>query len=194
MRQIYDQEPFDTKGFPYWQQDEVKETPSKNTIKKAAEMIASGKIIGWCQGRGEIGPRALGNRSILMRADIEDGKDIINNRIKHRESYRPFGCSVLLEDVNKHTDCNFESPFMLYGVKVTDDTLKSITHVDGTTRPQTVKDGLFAELLFEVKKLTGSSIVLNTSLNVNGNPIATPEYAVKIKDKLDSLFIGDNYS
>jgi carbamoyltransferase len=194
LRQIYHQEPFNTDGFPYWQEDEVKETPSKNTIKKAAEMIANGKIIGWCQGRGEIGPRALGNRSILMRADIENGKDIINNRVKHRESYRPFGCSVLLEDVNKHTDCDFQSPYMLHSVNVTDDSLKSITHVDGTTRPQTVKDGLFAELLFEVKKLTGSSIVLNTSLNVNGYPIATPEHAVKIKDKLDSLFIGDNYS
>jgi carbamoyltransferase len=192
LRQIYEQEPFDTDGFPYWQQDEVEETPSKNTIKNAAEMIAKGKIIGWCQGRGEVGPRALGNRSILMRADIEDGKDILNSRVKHREVYRPFGCSLLLEDVDKHMECNFESPYMLYGVNVTDDTLKSITHVDKTTRPQTVKDGLFAELLFEVKKLTGSSIVLNTSLNVNGYPIATPHHAVKIKDKLDSLFIGNN--
>lgn len=192
LRQIYQQDEFNTDGFPYWQQDEVKELPSKNTIKKAAEMIANGKIIGWCQGKGEIGPRALGNRSILMRADIENGKDILNNQVKHRESYRPFGCSVLLEDTNTYMDCDFESPYMLYGVNVKDDSLKSITHVDGTTRPQTVKDGIFADLLYEVKKLTGSSIVLNTSLNVNGYPIANPEMALKIKDKLDGLFVGDN--
>ncbi len=142
--------------------------------------------------KGEIGPRALGNRSILMRADIKNGKDILNNQVKHRESYRPFGCSVLLEDANTYMDCDFESPYMLYGVNVKDDSLKSITHIDGTTRPQTVKDGIFAELLYEVKKLTGSSIILNTSLNVNGYPIANPEMALKIKDKLDGLFVGDD--
>jgi carbamoyltransferase len=191
LRQIYQQDEFNTDGFPYWQEDEVKELPSKNTIKKAAEMIANGKIIGWCQGKGEIGPRALGNRSILMRADIENGKDILNNQVKHRESYRPFGCSVLLEDANNYMDCNFESPYMLYGVNVKDDSLKSITHIDGTTRPQTVKDGIFAELLYEVKKLTGSSVILNTSLNVNGYPIANPKMALKIKDKLEALYIGD---
>lgn len=192
LRQIYQQDEFNTDGFPYWQQDEVKELPSKNTIKKAAEMIADGKIIGWCQGKGEIGPRALGNRSILMRADIKNGKDILNNQVKHRESYRPFGCSVLLEDANTYMNCDFESPYMLYGVNVKDDSLKSITHIDKTTRPQTVKDGIFSELLYEIKKLTGSSIVLNTSLNVNGYPIANPEMALKIKDKLDGLFIGNN--
>jgi carbamoyltransferase len=126
-----------------------------------------------------------------MRADIENGKDILNSQVKHRESYRPFGCSVLLEDANNYMDCNFESPYMLYGVNVKDDSLKSITHIDGTTRPQTVKDGIFAELLYEVKKLTGSSVILNTSLNVNGYPIANPEMALKIKDKLHALYIGD---
>jgi carbamoyltransferase len=193
LRQICKQDEFNIDGFPYWQQDEVKELPSKNTIKKAAEMISDGKIIGWCQGKGEVGPRALGNRSILMRANIENGKDILNSQVKHRESYRPFGCSVLLEDANIYMDCDFESPYMLYGVNVKDDSLKSITHVDRTTRPQTVKDGIFAELLYEVKKLTGSSIVLNTSLNVNGYPIANPEMALKIKDKLDGLFVGNMY-
>jgi carbamoyltransferase len=191
LRQIYQQDEFNTDGFPYWQQDEVKELPSKNTIKKAAEMIANGKIIGWCQGKGEIGPRALGNRSILMRADIENGKDILNNQVKHRESYRPFGCSVLLEDTNTYMDCDFESPYMLYGVNVKDNSLKSITHIDGTTRPQTVKDGIFAELLYEVKKLTGSSIILNTSLNVNGMPIANPDIAKTMKNGLDAVFVGD---
>jgi carbamoyltransferase len=191
LRQIYQQEPFDVSGFPYWQQDQVTEIPTTKTIKKAAECIAQGKIIGWCQGPGEIGPRALGNRSILMRADIEGGKDKLNLQVKNRESYRPFGCSVLLEDAQNHLDCDFESPYMLYSVPVIDKSIPSVTHVDGTTRPQTVRDGVFAELLHEVKKLTGTSLVLNTSLNVNGFPIANPEIAKTIKPKLDSLFIGN---
>ena len=191
LRQIYQQEPFDVSGFPYWQQDQVTEIPTTETIKKSAERIAQGEIIGWCQGRGEIGPRALGNRSILMRADIEGGKDKLNLQVKNRESYRPFGCSVLLEDAQKHLDCDFESPYMLYSVPVLDKSISSVTHVDGTTRPQTVRDGVFAELLYEVKKLTGSSLILNTSLNVNGFPIANPEIAKTIRPKLDSLFIGN---
>jgi carbamoyltransferase len=196
LRLLFKQEPFDSTGFPYWQNDEVVETPSTQTIKKTAELIARGKIVGWCQGKGEIGPRALGNRSILMRPDIEDGKNIINNRVKHREWYRPFGCSVLLEEANKYFECDFESPYMLYDVKVRDrKTLASITHVDGTTRPQTVTDGPFAELLEEVRKLTGSSVVLNTSLNINGKPIATPEVAASMNKSnmgLDAVIIGNN--
>lgn len=196
LRLLFKQEPFDNTGFPYWQNDEVVETPSTQTIKKTAELIARGKIVGWCQGKGEIGPRALGNRSILMRPDIEDGKNIINNRVKHREWYRPFGCSVLLEEANKYFECDFESPYMLYDVRVRDrKTLASITHVDGTTRPQTVTDGPFAELLEEVRKLTGSSVVLNTSLNINGKPIATPEVAASMNKSnmgLDAVIIGNN--
>jgi carbamoyltransferase len=196
LRLLFKQEPFDNTGFPYWQNDEVAETPSTQTIKKTAELIARGKIVGWCQGKGEIGPRALGNRSILMRPDIENGKNIINNRVKHREWYRPFGCSVLLEEANKYFECDFESPYMLYDVKVRDrKTLASITHIDGTTRPQTVTDGPFAELLEEVRKLTGSSVVLNTSLNINGKPIATPEVAASMNKSnmgLDAVIIGNN--
>lgn len=196
LRILFKQEPFDNTGFPYWQNDEVAETPSTQTIKKTAELIARGKIVGWCQGKGEIGPRALGNRSILMRPDIENGKNIINNRVKHREWYRPFGCSVLLEEANKYFECDFESPYMLYDVKVRDrKTLASITHIDGTTRPQTVTDGPFAELLEEVRKLTGSSVVLNTSLNINGKPIATPEVAASMNKSnmgLDAVIIGNN--
>ena len=109
LRLYYKQPEFDNSGFPFWQHDEVKEIPTKETIKKVAEELANGKIVGWCQGKGEIGPRALGNRSILMRPDIENGKDIINNRVKHREPYRPFGCSVLLEDVNEYFGTSYTS-------------------------------------------------------------------------------------
>lgn len=193
LRNTYEQEFFDTTGFPYWQEDEVKEMPSSETIKKAANLIAKGNIIGWCQGKGEVGPRALGNRSILMRADIKGGKDFINKQVKFREEYRPFGCSVLLEDIDKHLNNTFESPYMLYTMDVKDkSSFESVTHIDGTTRPQTVKDGAFAELLYEVKKLIGHSLILNTSLNVNGKPITTPENAKNIKG-LNALFIGNDY-
>lgn len=192
LRIKYSQEPFDTEGYPYWQQDDVVEIPTKQTIKKAAEQIARGKIVGWCQGKGEIGPRALGNRSILMRPDIFDGKDIINKRVKHREWYRPFGCSVLYDESSIYFDMDFESPYMQFSVPVKQE-LPSITHVDGTSRPQTVKDGIFAELLHEVKKLTGTSVVLNTSLNVNGKPIATPESLSTLTNSgIDCLFIGNS--
>lgn len=196
LRLYYKQPEFDNSGFPFWQHDEVKETPTKETIKKVAEQLAQGKIVGWCQGKGEIGPRALGNRSILMRPDIENGKDIINNRVKHREPYRPFGCSVLLEDVNDYFIDGFESPYMLFTMKLKEpERFKSISHVDNTSRPQTVKDGIFAELLYEFKRLTGTSILLNTSLNINGKPIATPKVADTMNKEnmgLDVMCIGNN--
>jgi len=196
LRLYFKQPEFDNSGFPFWQYDEVKETPTKETIRKVAEEIANGKIVGWCQGKGELGPRALGNRSILMRPDIKDGKDIINNKVKHREPYRPFGCSVLLEDVDEYFVDGFESPYMLYTMPLKDpEKFKSISHIDNTSRPQTVKDGLFAELLYEFKRLTGMSILLNTSLNINGKPIATPEVAETMNKEnmgLDVMCIGNN--
>ena len=81
-------------------------------------MLADGKIIGWFQGQGEIGPRALGNRSILMRPDIPKGKEIINSRVKFREEFRPFGCSVLEDHAEKYFDGDYPSPYMLYSVKL----------------------------------------------------------------------------
>lgn len=192
LRMEYGQEPFDTSGYPYWQQDEVMDTPSISTIKKAAECIANGEIVAWCQGRGEVGPRALGNRSILMRPDLPNGKDIINKRVKHREWYRPFGCSVLFEESSLYFDMDFESPYMQFSVPVKQQ-MPSITHIDGTSRPQTVKDGVFAELLHEVKKLTGTSVVLNTSLNINGKPIAIPESVSSLNNSgIDHLFVGND--
>lgn len=199
LRKIYNADPFDNSGFPYWQDDESPSTvASTKTIKETAERLARGDIIGWYQGKGEIGPRALGNRSVLMNPSIKNGKDIINNKVKFRESYRPFGASVLLDYTNEYFDWNEPSPYMLYVQKVRDpDAFKPITHIDNTCRIQTVADEnpLYAELIEEFRKLTGIPMLLNTSLNVNTKPIAGYRRDVwEILDKtaIDSVVIGDS--
>ena len=133
--------------------------------------MARGEIVGWYQGHGEIGPRALGHRSILMNPLIRDGKDIINTRVKHREPYRPFGASILSDATGSFFEDDRPSPYMLYLYKIKHDGFDSITHMDGTCRLQTVNDGVFGELLEEFGKLTGVPMLLNTSLNNGGKPI-----------------------
>jgi len=175
LRKYYDQEKFDATGFPFWQSDEAPESPpSKETIKNTAELLAQGKIVGWYQGHGEVGPRALGNRSILMNPSIKDGKDIINSKVKHREFFRPFGASILEDKSKDYFDFPHESPYMLYVMDLIDkESFPAITHADGTCRAQTVsKDHeYYYELIEEFEKLTGIPMLLNTSLNVGGKPI-----------------------
>ena len=197
LRQEYNQPKFNTDNFPFWQAEELPDTPSDDTISKVAQYLADGKIVGWFQGQGEIGPRALGNRSILMRPDIPNGKDIVNSRIKFREEYRPFGCSVLEEYTSEYFECDFSSPYMLYSVPVKDKALlTSITHVDGTSRIQTVNDShpTFYKLLSDFYNKTGMPILLNTSLNVNKKPIASnKEHAMGLfqSTNLDVICIGN---
>jgi len=198
LRQHYHQPKFSADGFPYWQEELSPEYPSDETISKVAQMLADGKIIGWFQGRGEIGPRALGNRSILMRPDLANGKNIINAKVKFREEFRPFGCSVIEEHTAQYFECDFVSPYMLYSVKVKDpQLLQSITHVDGTSRIQTVNQDdnkIFYMLLDKFYQITGVPILLNTSLNVNKKPIASTEndaMGVLSESDLDAVVVGD---
>lgn len=188
-------QPFPTDGFPFWQcTDESPELTDRSQIKMIAEKLAQGKIVGVYQGKGEVGPRALGNRSILMDPTIQDGKDIINNKVKYRESFRPFGGSCLLEDADIYFDAPRETPFMNVNVDVKTKDFPSITHVDNSTRLQTVKDGVFYEILSEFKKLTGYGVLLNTSLNIAGKPIASKtEHAKQIFNTtdLDAIFVGN---
>lgn len=176
LRRHFNQEKFDTTGFPFWQSDESPDTrPSKETIKQTAEHLANGKIVGWYQGNGEVGPRALGNRSILMNPTIKDGKYKLNSQVKHREWFRPFGASILEEYTSQYFDWDQTSPYMLYVMDIHDkESFPAITHVDGTCRIQTVSQELedYYALIDEFKKLTGIPMLLNTSLNVNGKPIA----------------------
>tara|TARA_R110002074_G_scaffold57671_1_gene141691 strand:+ start:2810 stop:4252 length:1443 start_codon:yes stop_codon:yes gene_type:complete len=192
LRKKHNLEHFDNSGFPYWQSDEAPETTaSSSTIKQSAELLAQGKVLGWYQGHGEVGPRALGNRSILMTPCVGSKQRV--NEIKQREDYRPFGASVLKDKAHIYFDIE-DSPHMLYSCNVKDDRLKEVTHVDGSCRPQTV-DGnnpVFEELLYEVEKLTGLPVLLNTSLNIQGKPICgNIEQAKQIKG-LDNLVIGND--
>jgi len=173
-------------NFPFCQSDEAPELPSKKTLTTIAKELANGKIVAMYQGNGEVGPRALGNRSILMDPTVWNGKDIINERVKKRENYRPFGAAVMLEHVGDYFDWDRETPYMLHAVPVRDKSIESVTHVDGTCRIQTVKDGMMYDLLDEFYKITNVPVLLNTSLNLAGKPIAgTISEAKKLFNDVD---------
>lgn len=165
---------------------------------ETARLIDEGNIIGWFQGRMEVGPRALGNRSILADARRAKMKDEVNSRIKFRESFRPFAPSVLAEYTDQVFNTHIESPYMMFTVPVKTDGLPAITHVDGTARIQTVtksENPLYHRLLSAFYKRTGCPAILNTSFNVMGEPIVcTPSDALSTfkKSGLDYLII-DNY-
>ena len=189
---------FNVPNFPFCQSDnKPKDEPNSTTIKLAAKKLAEGKTVGWYQGYGEVGPRALGHRSILMHPQLSSGKEKINN-IKKREQFRPFGASILIDHYNDYFEDGFGDPYMLYVSKVKGNQFPSITHIDGTCRIQTVDKSniLFYTLLTEFYKLTGCPMLLNTSLNVAGKPIAAYQENAKdlfFNSKLECLFIGNEF-
>jgi len=163
-----------------------------------AKMISESKIIAWYQGKSEFGPRALGNRSFIANPTDPNMKDILNSRVKFREWFRPFAPSVVEENAQDYFDIDVPSPFMLYTCPVKKKELvPAITHVDGTARVQTVnkKDNpKYYELIKEVEKFTGIPMVLNTSLNINGQPIVeTIEEALELFEQsdIDGIVIND---
>ncbi len=167
-----------------------------------AESVAEGKILGWFQGRMEFGPRALGNRSILADARRPDTKDVLNARVKHRESFRPFAPSVLEERTGEYFTMDHASPYMIlvYDVRPEKRSIvPAITHVDGTGRVQTVNretNPLYWQLIKEFEEITGVGLILNTSFNVMGEPIVCrPEEAIEcfLSTGIDRLIIG-NYA
>jgi carbamoyltransferase len=166
----------------------------------AADLLAAGKIVGWIQGRSEIGPRALGNRSILGNPTVPGIKDLINAEIKHRENWRPFAPSVLREDLSEYFDTEQELPYMTVVAPVRDkwrDLLESVCHIDGTARVQSVtktSNPLFWDLLTSFKSRTGIGVLLNTSFNDRGEPLVdTCEQAMRLYQgsSMDALCIGD---
>jgi len=152
----------------------------------AAEDIASGKVVGWFQGRMEFGPRALGNRSILANATIKDIQGIVNKKIKFRETFRPFGASVLESDLPLYFSGKLaKAPYMTLVYDVQEDAkgkIPGVVHQDGTCRIQTIgeKDNeLYYQLLKYLKEQTGYGLVLNTSFNLNYEPIVeSPRQAI----------------
>jgi len=183
-------------NFPYIQNDVApSDVINENNIKLVAELLSKGKTVGIYQENGEAGPRALGNRSILMDPRIKNGKKIIN-KIKQRENYRPFGASVLKEYVNDYFELSHDDDFMLYTTKVKTNKLEAITNIDNTCRVQTVNDNsIIKKILEEFFKITGCAVLLNTSLNIAGKPlVAHPESAFQIfnTSSLDCLAIGNS--
>lgn len=166
----------------------------------AADLVAANKIVGWYQGRAEVGPRALGHRSILANPTHPRMKDVVNLYVKHREPFRPFAPSCILEEADRWFHRGGPSPFMLKVWDVREGCearLPAITHVDGTARLQTV-DGrhnpLYHRLLVEIGRRTGIPCTMNTSFNIRGEPIVnTPLQALQcyFSTGLDALVLGN---
>jgi carbamoyltransferase len=167
-------------------------------IKKTANLISEGNIVGWYQGKMEWGPRALGNRSILADPRKTEMKDILNRKIKHRESFRPFAPSILEEFVPEYFELDITSPYMLLVAKIKKpEIIPAVTHVDGTGRLQSVSrdvNPLYYDLINEFYKITGVPLIINTSMNVMGEPIVnTPEHAFNmiVKTDMDYTVLGN---
>ena len=182
--------------------------------------LSEGYVVGWFQGRMEFGPRALGNRSILGDARNPEMQKKMNLKIKYREGFRPFAPSVLEEDIQDYFDLDRPSPYMLLVVPLREDKripvpsdynewslydrlyflrsdLPAITHIDYSARIQSVNRKInprYWQLIQEFKKLTGYSVIVNTSFNVRGEPIVcTPEDAYRcfMRTEMDYLVMGD---
>jgi len=167
--------------------------------RTAAQAIADGKVVGWFQGRMEFGPRALGNRSIVVDPRRSDMKDILNARIKKRESFRPFAPSILEERVGEYFEQTHPSPTMLMVHQVKAEkrhVIPAVTHVDGSGRLQTVArtvNPLYHQLISDFEKLTGVPVVLNTSFNEDEPIVCNPQEAIDCfqRTQMDALFLGN---
>lgn len=195
---------------PDYSNERIKETLEKVKVphekveepsKLAAKHIANGALIGWFQGRLEMGPRALGHRSILADPRAIDSKDRVNYYVKHRENWRPFAPSILADQAQDYLKDSTSSPFMVDTFEPKDEKkeeMRAVLHpADKTTRPQTVtrEDApKYYKLIDEFRELTGVPLVLNTSFNDSGEPIVnTPRDAIKdfFGMGLDVLFLND---
>lgn len=167
--------------------------------QRTADAVAEGKVIGWFQGRMEWGPRALGNRSIVCDPRRSDMKDILNIKIKRRESFRPFAPSILREAVNEWFEQDDEVPFMMQVFQIREDKrvqVPAVTHVDGSGRLQTVYQYInprYYRLIQCFRKITGVPMVLNTSFNENEPVVCKPEEALDcfLRTKMDVLVLGN---
>ena len=168
-------------------------------VKTVANLLTKGKIVGWFQGGSELGPRALGHRSILCDPRKKYLKDILNQKIKYREGFRPFAPSCLLEKVSEYFECNRAFPYMLFALPAKSDKkeqIPAVVHIDGFSRIQTVdkeNNDIFYNLIKEFYNLTGIPMILNTSFNSQEPIVETPENALStfLKTDMDYLAIGN---
>lgn len=174
---------------------------SEILFRKTARAISQGCVIGWFQGRMEWGPRALGNRSILGDPRRADMKDILNLKIKRRESFRPFAPSILREYVKDWFETDYDVPFMLQVFQIREEKraqIPAVTHVNGSGRLQTVtldQNERYYGLISAFRDLTAVPMLLNTSFNENEPVVCKPEEAMNcfLRTKMDVLVMGDYY-
>lgn len=167
--------------------------------RDTASAIATGDVVGWYQGRSEWGPRALGNRSIVVDPRRADMKDVLNSRIKRRESFRPFAPSILEERVGDYFEETYPDPFMIKVYPIRPEKrpeIPAVTHVDGTGRLQTVsrrQNPRYWALISAFEKETGVPVLLNTSFNENEPIVNTPEEALDcfLRTRMDRLVLGN---
>ncbi|HET9160281.1 MAG TPA: carbamoyltransferase C-terminal domain-containing protein, partial [Caulobacteraceae bacterium] len=166
---------------------------------RTAKAVSEGKVVGWFQGRMEWGPRALGNRSIIGDPRRADMKEILNAKIKRRESFRPFAPSVMAEAVGDWFEEDDEVPFMMQVFQIRQDKraqIPAVTHVDGSGRLQTVRreaNPRYHALIEAFRDQTGVPMVLNTSFNENEPVVCTPREALDcfLRTRMDVLVMGD---
>lgn len=170
--------------------------------KETSKVLADGNVVAVFQGASEVGPRALGNRSLLVRPDLKDIKKYLNENIKFREEFRPYGATVLQEDVHYYFDVDpgFIAPFMTFAPLIRDSKeayLKGVTHHDRTSRIQTISSSQnprYHQIISGFKAITGESVILNTSLNIMGQPILEDlsDAVIFMKDsKVNFIMIND---
>jgi carbamoyltransferase len=171
----------------------------RNLCSQTALEIANGGVVGWFQGRMEWGPRALGNRSIVCDPRRPDMKDILNQKIKRRESFRPFAPSILRDAVGEWFETDYDVPFMLQVYQVREDKrslVPAVVHVNGSGRLQTVTEAQntrYWRLISAFRDHTGIPMLLNTSFNENEPVVNTPSEALDcfLRTRMDVLVLGD---
>jgi carbamoyltransferase len=174
----------------------------RQLIARVAQDLASGRIVGWFQGRFEMGPRALGNRSILADPRRPEMRDILNAKVKQREGFRPFAPAVLVERASEFFEIDQPDPFMTLAPRVrpeSRDRIPAAVHVDGTGRIQTVareSNPRYYDLIDEFGRRTGVPVLLNTSFNRSEPIVASPRDAIDcyLKSGIDVLVLGDFYT
>jgi len=177
----------------------IRHTRLSDPAATAAQLVSSGKILGWFQGRMEFGPRALGSRSILADPRDPEMNAKVNNAVKFREWWRPFAPSFKREAAPAFLESAYDSPFMILTAQVRPEkrsVIPSVTHVDGSARPQTVEreiNPLYYRLIDEFGSITGVPVIMNTSFNLRGEAIVhTPTDALRtfFSSGMDALVIG----
>jgi carbamoyltransferase len=176
-----------------------RERDERELCRLTAEQVAKGNVVGWFQGRMEWGPRALGNRSIVCDPRRADMKDILNHKIKRRESFRPFAPSVMRDAVGEWFETDYDVPFMLQVYQIREEKraqIPAVTHVNGSGRLQTVteeQNARYYHLIQAFRELTGVPLVLNTSFNENEPVVNTPAEALDcfLRTRMDLLVVGD---